>query len=87
MGAEKIRNKSKEPLPEAKRTTGGQPIDSQGILTISEGREIAAALTAQQALQLPNPEVTSGSHGRAPRTCSNCKQVKHVHMYCPNNLI
>jgi hypothetical protein len=69
-----------------KRTTRGRPIDRQGILTVSEGREIAAAaLTAQEALQLPNPEVASGARRRAPRTCSNCKQIGHVRTYCPNN--
>lgn len=71
-----------------KRTTRGKPIDRPGILTVSEGREIAAAaLTAQRALQLPNPEVASGARRRAPRTCSNCKQVGHVRTYCPNNLV
>ena len=66
----------------------GKPIDRPGILTVSEGREIAAAaLTAQRALQLPNPEVASGARRRAPRTCSNCKQVGYVRTYCPNNLV
>lgn len=71
-----------------KRTTRGRPLDRTGILTVSEGREIAAAaLTAQEALQLPNPEVASGARRRAPRTCSNCNQVGHIRTYCPNNLV
>jgi hypothetical protein len=69
-----------------KRTTRGRPIDRSGILTVFEGREITtAALTAQKALQLPNPEVASGTRRRAPRTCSNCKQIGHIRTYCPNN--
>jgi hypothetical protein len=55
---------------------------------VSEGREIAAAvLTAQEALQLPNLEVALGARKRAPRTCSNCKQIGHIRTYCPNNFI
>jgi hypothetical protein len=71
-----------------KCTNRGRPIDRPGILTVSEGREIAAAsLIVQEALQLPNPEVALGARRRAPRTCSNCKQIGHIRMYCLNNLI
>jgi hypothetical protein len=71
-----------------KRINKGRPIDRPGILIVSEGREItAASLIAQEALQLPNPEVALGARRRAPRTCSNCKQIGHIRTYCPNNLI
>ncbi|EEA18507.1 conserved hypothetical protein [Talaromyces marneffei ATCC 18224] len=68
-----------------RRTRRAQALPNEGILTVSEGRELAQALDqAHEAATVTNQPEPPQRAQRAPPRCSNCWELGHKRNRCPN---
>lgn len=68
-----------------RHTRRTRALPNEGILTVSEGRELAQALDeAYEASPPVNQIEPIAQSQRAPPRCSNCWELGHKRNRCPN---